>query len=427
MRVPSGGPWPRARPRSGGFAGAPFGFTPVLGAVDDGGCEGVADDVHAGSGHVDDEVHAEEQGDAFGGQADGVAGGDEDDDGGGGDTGHALGEDHQHADHEEQGGQGCVGAVGVGEEDQGGGLVEDGTVGVEGVAEGDDEGGRGAAEAERFELAHERGQHRFGAAGDEGDSGQPGDGLEEFDVADAVDRGDEREEHADDDGQARVDDRDEADEAAQVTEAVVGDVVGDEAEHTQRRDPDYVPDDLEHHRGDGLQDGGEGFGLLADRGHGDAHKEGEDDRAEQVALAECGEDVLREGVQDQFVEVDALAQAVQVLGVGPVDGGTLADARELGQAHGDQQDEGGDDLEVEDRLAGDPADLLDRLHAGDAQHDEREDQGQDHDLHHVQEHVPEDLHLLARGGHEGSDEGAEAYGDDRLDSDRHTETSPPEP
>lgn len=214
---------------------------------------------------------------------------------------------------------------------------------------------------------------------------------------------------------------------AQVAEAVVRDVVGDEAEDAQRRDPDDVPDDLEHHRGDRLQYGREGLGLLPDRGHGDAHEEGEDDGAEQVALSERGEDVLRYGVQDQFVEVDALAQAVQVIGVGPVYGSALADPRELGQSHRDQQDDGGDDLEVEDGLAGDPADLLDRLHAGDAQHDEREDQREYDDLDQVQEHLAEDLQLLAGRGREGPDQGSEADGDDRLNADRHLETAPPEP
>ena len=62
--------------------------------------------------------------------------------------------------------------------------------------------------------------------------------------------------------------------------------------------------------------------------NGDAHEDGEDDRTEQVAFAERGEDVLRYGVQDQFVEVDALAQTVQVLGVGTMNGGALADPRD---------------------------------------------------------------------------------------------------
>ena len=60
--------------------------------------------------------------------------------------------------------------------------------------------------------------------------------------------------------------------------------------------------------------------------------------------------------------------------------------------------ERGHDLEVEQRLEADAADLLHVLHAGDAVHDRAEDDRRDEHLDQLDEGVAERLHRLAQPG-----------------------------
>ncbi len=111
------------------------------------------------------------------------------------------------------------------------------------------------------------------------------------------------------------------------------------------------------------------------------------------------------------MEVDALLEGLDGGFVGAGDGGAGTDVEQLRQRDGHQQDDRGDDLEVQDRLGGHAPDLLRRIHARDAEHDEREDQGDDDHLNQVEEHVAGQFELLADGGGERADECADADGD----------------
>ena len=151
--------------------------------------------------------------------------------------------------------------------------------------------------------------------------------------------------------------------------------------------------------------------LLAERGEGEAGEDGEEEDLEDLARGEGAGVVLGDDVEEEVgdAEVGALSG---VLGDGfGVEGAGInvhaaAGADEVGDGHADEQGEGGDGLEVEERLEADAAEAAGIADAGDADDDGEEDDGGDEHADELDEAVAEGLELLAEMGEESADEDA---------------------
>ena len=153
-------------------------------------------------------------------------------------------------------------------------------------------------------------------------------------------------------------------------------------------------------------------------------REGEQDREEQhlqdLALGEGADHGGRDDVQEE-VERGLLGRLLRVggdaLGVERVGVDVHADAGlpDVDDHEADDQRDRGHDLEVDQRLDPDPADLLHVLHAGDAVHHGAEDDRGDQHLDQLDEGVAERLHAGAELGVEVPEQDAQHDGAQDLD------------
>lgn len=123
-------------------------------AGDDGGREGVADEVDGGAGHIHEFVHADDEEDAFEREAEGDEGAGENDLGGARYACHAFAGEHEGEDDEKLFFPWKVNAGGLGDEHGGDGEVKGRAVEVEGVTERHDKGDDVFGDAEFDEAFH---------------------------------------------------------------------------------------------------------------------------------------------------------------------------------------------------------------------------------------------------------------------------------
>ena len=128
---------------------------------------------------------------------------------------------------------------------------------------------------------------------------------------------------------------------------------------------------------------------------------GEEQHLEDLALGEGADDGVRDDVQQELdgallpAPWSCSAAIALVSSVAGIDVHAGAGLHDVDDDEADDQRERRDDLEIEQRLEADAADLLHVVHAGDAVHDRAEDDRRDQHLDQLDEAVAERLHLLA--------------------------------
>ena len=149
-----------------------------------------------------------------------------------------------------------------------------------------------------------------------------------------------------------------------------------------------------------VDEAADGVAAFAEPHDGEAEQHREQQHLQDLALREGADDGVRNDVQD---EVDRLLAfgLLGVVGDGLRVGGGAAEARaRLHQVADDQSDhqrEGRDDLEIDQRLDADAADLLGVLDVGDARDHGAEDDRRNHHLDQLDEAVAERLDPLVGG------------------------------
>ena len=138
----------------------------------------------------------------------------------------------------------------------------------------------------------------------------------------------------------------------------------------------------------------QGMAAFAERHDREAEQDGEQQHLQDVALGEGAHDAVRDDVQHEFDRMH-LAGLPGELGRGGgirhLAGEIGARAGDVGDEQADDQREGGDDLEIHQRLDADPADLLGVLDVRDARHHGAEDDRRDEHLDQFDEAVAQRL------------------------------------
>jgi hypothetical protein len=158
----------------------------------------------------------------------------------------------------------------------------------------------------------------------------------------------------------------------------VAHVVGHGPEHAQGREPHHHVRVLEHHLGHALEELEHDLPALAGAGEAHSEERGEDHHRQDVALGGVLDQVGGEQVQRHL---PARGRLGQVLRLGHVlERQPIAGAQGVGHHQPDEQRQGGDHLEVEQRLPAHAADGLDVARLGDAHDDGGEQEGHDEPL-----------------------------------------------
>ena len=121
--------------------------------------------------------------------------------------------------------------------------------------------------------------------------------------------------------------------------------------------------------------------MLAQRGERDAEKNREEDDLQDVAFREGVDDARGHDVREEVAEAHRLPLRRVLRDVAASHGRHVQAGARLGDVHDDEPDrerERRHDLEVDERLEADGADLLQVVHVGDAERDREEDDRPDH-------------------------------------------------
>jgi hypothetical protein len=137
--------------------------------------------------------------------------------------------------------------------------------------------------------------------------------------------------------------------------------------------------------------------VLAQPGEGRAEQDGDDQDRDQVALGEGADEILRHQIEQKARHVERLALVRELLDrvdLGAGGGRAVAGPQQIDDDHAEGECHGRHDLEIQERLAADPADLAHVTHMGDAGHHRQEDHRRDHQLDQLDERGPQRLKLL---------------------------------
>lgn len=200
-------------------------------------------------------------------------------------------------------------------------------------------------------------------------------------------------------------------------------VLADRERHrAERADRGQLRDDVhdaEQHAREPVDEVGDDLAALAEVREHAAEQQCDQQDLQDFALRECIDHRVRDDVHQEVdrrlpvrlrrVRRDGLAVERRRIDV-------EADARtqDVRGREAEHQREGRHDLEVQQRLAADAADLLHVLHAGDAGDDRTEDDRADHHLDQLDEAVAERLHVGGDRRVEVAEDHADDDGEDHL-------------
>ena len=184
-------------------------------------------------------------------------------------------------------------------------------------------------------------------------------------------------------------------EDEQHAQALGGDGTGHGAEDAHRGEAHDVVGDLEHDVDHFLHGAHQATRhLVVQVAQGDAEEDGEDEDLQDLVGGHGLEDVLREDVGDEVLEIEGAGLQVGAgrrVGQGHAQGGTRVE--QVGEEQPEEQGaEGGAD-EPAQGLAADAADGLGVAHAGQTSYQGGEDQGSDDHLDQAQEDVGQDAEI----------------------------------
>ena len=272
--------------------------------------------------------------------------------------------------------------------------VDVGAVEVERIARRHDEAHDRLGHAQPLELGHELRQRALRRGGAEHDQQLVLYVGDEAEDAEARDPGDDAEHDHHEQRRRDVEDRDQAEQVAQRRRSEPADREGHRAE---RAEGGGLHDDADHaeDRVAGLVDDVAQLGaLVAHRHQREAEEDGEQQHLQDVAPGEGADDRVGDDVDH---EVDRLLRLC-LLHVGRDRGGIglagqpAADIDEVADDQADHEREGRDDLEIDQRLHADAADLARVLDVADAGDDGAEDDRCDHHPDQADEAVAQRLH-----------------------------------
>ena len=235
----------------------------------------------------------------------------------------------------------------------------------------------------------------------------------------------DRAEHDEDEYEAgRIEGRHQLAERQERADAVLADGERHRAEGADRRQPHDESDDVEERMRDVVDEMEHGLAALAQQRDREREQDREEQDLQDLSLGKSADDRVRDDVHQ---ELDG-ALLARLRGVDldrpGIDGLRIhvhADAglQIIDDHQPDHEGEGGDDLEIDERLEADASDLLQVFHAGDAVHDGAEDDRRDQHLDQLDEAVAERLHLLADLRIEMPEQDADDDRGDHLDVEMH--------
>jgi hypothetical protein len=212
------------------------------------------------------------------------------------------------------------------------------------------------------------------------------------------------------DRQRDIEQGNQRDQLPERADAVLPDRIGHGAEHAERGEPHDQPHRPEQHGRDGVDQRSNALALFAaDQSEADAEDDGEKQHLQHVVTRQRVERGGRDDVDEEAADAAAL-QLVGIVGIGieglgierrRIDVHAVAGTEQIGQHQADDQRDRRHDLEIDQCLDADPADLFEVAGAGDAMHDHAEhDRRHDH-RDQLQKGVAEDLEAdgKIRNGH----------------------------
>ncbi|MGY3649156.1 hypothetical protein ACVWW2_004447 [Bradyrhizobium sp. LM4.3] len=251
-----------------------------------------------------------------------------------------------------------------------------------------------------LELFHQGRQRAFRGRGAEHNQQlvlDVGEELEDGEAGEARD-GTEHDEHEQRRGQ--VERRDQADQVEDRPGAELADGVGHRAEGTDRRRAHHDGDNSEHRMRGVVDEAADGVTALAEPHDGEAEQHREQQHLQDLALREGADHGVRNDVQHE-VDRPLAFGLLGVVGDGLRVGRGAAEARtrlhQIADDKSNHQREGRDDLEIDQRLDADAADLLGVLDMRDARDNGAEDDRRDHHLDQFDEAVAERLDPFVGG------------------------------
>ena len=151
----------------------------------------------------------------------------------------------------------------------------------------------------------------------------------------------------------------------------------------------------------------------------EAEEQREQQNLQNVALGEGADRAVGNDVEKK-IDAAALFRERRIFGDGGrvgFSGEASADLRKISNQQAKREGECGDDLEIEERLQADAADLARVLDMGDAGDDRAEDDRRDRHLDELDEAVAERLHPVLRGGvrRQPAEQRAQRNGREHLD------------
>ncbi|MNS84899.1 hypothetical protein D3C72_1187430 [compost metagenome] len=297
---------------------------------------------------------------------------------------------------------------------------------VERVARGNHQAHRRIADAHAAQLGHDLRQHAVRRGGGEHDGQLFAQVAQQLPEAEARHAHHQPEHHEHEDQHRAVEESDQHAQLLERADAVLADREGNGAQHAQRRQLDDDAHDLEQHQRERIDHRRHRRTAIAQQRQRAAEQHREQQHLQHVARGEGGH---HRGGNELHQELDRAA-AGELVGVGGV-GAHGAGVQRLGvdvhaharlehegqhQAH--RQRDGGQHLEVDQRLHADPAHALEVARAGDAMHHHAEHQhGNDH-LDQLDEAVTQRLELGGELGRKEADEHADHQCDDHLSEER---------
>ena len=390
-------------------------------AADHHGGDAVADEIGQRAAFAHELVDAEDDGDRLDRDIrhDGERGG-ERDEAGAGDAGRAL--RRQHGDHQNAHllAERDRRVGGLRQEQRRQGHIDVGAIEIEAIAGRDHEPHDRFRGAEAFHFLDHVRQHRLRRTGAEHDQQFVLDVADEAQDREAGEIGDGSEHDQHEQGAGQVERRDQLQEVDQRAEPIGADGERHGAERADRRHAHDDADDAEEHLCGGID---RVVDLLADRTQAGDHEAGENRHQQHLQDVAAGQRT-EEAVGD---DPQQMADDAFLLGRGDVtrhrlgierrriDVESLAGLQQLANDQPDGERDGGNSLEIKQRLDADAADLAEIAHRADAVHHGAEDHRRDHHLDQRDEGVAQGLHRHAGLGKVISKRDAERDGDQHLD------------
>ena len=248
--------------------------------------------------------------------------------------------------------------------------------------------------AEPFELLHQGGKRAFRRRSAEHDQQFVLDIGQEFEDRESDNSRDDAEDHQHEQRCREIERRDQADEIENGAGAELADGVGHRAKRTDRRSPHDDGDDAENPVRGVVDEGAQGVTALAKAHHRKAEQDREQQNLQYLAICEGADHRVGNDVQE---EIDALLRfgllgvAGHRLRIGHGAAKAGAWANQIADGEPDHQREGRNDLEIEQRLDADAADLPGILDVRNARYHRAEDDRRDHHLDQLDEAVTERL------------------------------------